>query len=141
MSVYIKNSNPLEVNLTENTIGIAKDASLQTINDTISALNNNNVLNLWVNKALPQTVGSDLVFYSTSYGNPNAKDIFIYGNSSDDVYLTLQVSPDSIKWYRTQYQVNVSAGTDFGFCLKCPAQFRLLASNSVANISAYASYC
>jgi hypothetical protein len=82
-------------------------------------INSDGSINASISNKLISTGLSFMNEYSTSINISNAKNITIYGNSTDGISLSLQteISNNNNNFYGTQYVYKNSSGGDFGFTL------------------------
>ena len=127
-------TNPyLDVHLTQQTVGLALDSSLTTINNTLSTKGNAVLF------ATP-SCGVNGLSSIVNMSNKNISNVSLYGNVNNATVLTIQFSNDGTTFYDTQYTYNITAASDWGFSMLCsPYYFRLKSSADVA-INAIINY-
>jgi hypothetical protein len=72
-----------------------------------------------------------------------SKNITIFGNVDDSTTLTVAFSNDNITYYDSQYQVNLSGATDFGFNLPstCAIKYLKIKSSDNVTCNCFVNYC
>lgn len=82
--------------------------------------------------------------YSTAVSiNLLSKNISIFGHVDDSTTLTVAFSNDNITYYDTQYQLNLTGSTDFGFNLPstCAVNYLKIRSSDNVECECFVNYC
>ena len=119
------------VNIVSQTAGLALNSSLTTINSTINMKSNSTFWNA-------SSVLAGGVSQSISNGTRPTRSLSVFGNTSAETTLTLQISVDGTNFYDTQ-SVIVANG-NFGYSLTCPFYSIRLKSSDAATITALCIY-
>lgn len=122
-----------DVNIASESVGLALDSSVQTVDSTLKFRDKTK---LWDNSVVSaggvSSVASSLVY--------PVKFISVFGTVSAPSTITLQLSFDGVTYYDTQYSLDATAG-DFGFSLQIPFYYLRFKSSASATITLAVCYC